>query len=209
MSQTHNLLHDRIVSMPARVTVLSEAIALEEADERLLRRLSAGEHEALETIYDRHAGAVFSLAHRMCPTHADVLTEEAFSVLWREARSGTDVGCVRGRLLQIARHHALALLRGGDRLDHGAAGARVSPGALDLVDSDHARSALDTLAPAERRSIELAYFEGLGVAEIATRTQTPQATVSHQLAHGMHRLRRDLVARLLAPASHDTSTFPE
>ncbi|MGI8428301.1 MAG: RNA polymerase sigma factor, partial [Solirubrobacteraceae bacterium] len=55
------------------------------ADEDLMQRVRDGDARAFEAIFDRHAGASFSLAYRMCGRRAltkDVV-QKAFLSLWR------------------------------------------------------------------------------------------------------------------------------
>lgn len=210
MPRTHSLTHSQTVSAPFQATVRSQPVARDD-DKLLLRRLAHGERAALATIYDRHGGTAFSLAHRMCGTRAGGVVEAAFLALWRQARAGQGVGPVRSRLLRITRQRALALLNDGDRIGHRATAAESGPRAPSLIglgDGD-ARAALEALPSAERQCIELAYFHGLSVAEIASRTRLPPAAVSDRLSRGMDRLHGVLVAGVLTLASRETPSFSQ
>lgn len=54
----------------------------------LVRRLAAGELEALAELYDRHAGAVYSLAFSIAgdAAVAEDITQDVFVKVWRQAR---------------------------------------------------------------------------------------------------------------------------
>ena len=75
-----------------------------------------GDAQAFELVYDRHSGAAFSLAYRMCGRRAtaeDVL-QEAFLALWRSgARYDRTRGSVRNWILRIVHNRAVDALRRG------------------------------------------------------------------------------------------------
>lgn len=204
MPPTHNVA----ASQPEPRTQLDAATR---EDDELLRRLADGDRGALAMIYDRHSGAAFTLAHRVCGGRGDDVVEEAFLALWREARAGRGDGAVRSRLLRITMDRSLALLHDGERRGRGSAQAYTiprRPSAIALVDGD-AHVAIDALPENERQCVELAYFDGLSIAEIAARTGLPPGTVSDRLGRGMERLHRILVAGMLTPAAGDGPTFPQ
>jgi RNA polymerase sigma-70 factor (ECF subfamily) len=162
-------------------------------DELLLGRLAGGDRDALATLYDRHGDAAFALAHEICGGAAQDIVDEAFLALWRQARAGR-VGYARTRLLRITRKRALERqhqtgrrLPGGDR---GPARGR-PPSLIELSDPD-ARAALSAAPPAERQCLELAYLDGLSVAEIATLYRLPVAAVCDYLRRGGEGVRRRL-----------------
>ena len=72
------------------------------------------EIEAFEVFYDRHAGAAYSLAHRIVgdPRVAEDVTQEAFLSVWR-SESGYDParGSVRTWTLGIVRNRAIDAIR--------------------------------------------------------------------------------------------------
>lgn len=197
MSPAHSLTETRAVPAPTTAPPTTRE------DVALLDRLARGERAALATIYDRHSVPAFSLAQRMCGPRAGDVVEESFLALWREARAGRGSGSVRSRVLRITHERALALRNDGERLGESAIGSRTSSGNSSLIglsDCD-ARAALEALAPPERRCIEMAYFDGLGIAEIATRTGFPPAAVKDRMARAVGRLGRALEATAATPPS--------
>ena len=55
-------------------------------------------------------------------------------------------------------------------------------------DEHRVAAALGTLPPAQRRTIELAYFEGLSQSEIAAKTASPLGTVKMRVKLAMAKL---------------------
>src|SRR5919202_1258437 len=84
------------------------------ADEDLMHLVSRADPLAFEVLYDRHAGAAFSLAYRMVGTRnaAEDVVQEAFLNLWRSgARYERTRGSVRTWVLGIVQHRAIDALR--------------------------------------------------------------------------------------------------
>src|ERR1700709_2921264 len=84
------------------------------ADEDLMQLVRRGEASAFEVVYERHSGAAFSLAYRMCGTRsaAEDVVQEAFLSLWRSrARYDRARGSVRTWVLGIVHNRAIDALR--------------------------------------------------------------------------------------------------
>lgn len=178
-------------------------------DDHLLRRLRAGELDALEQLYDRYSTLVYSVALRVVRDQgiAEDVTQEVFLRLWRRPRlydpaRGRFVSWVmsvtRNRAIDEQRRRsrrlreegddaeAIATLRSTDRLDDPALVAA-------LADERAAvRAAVRQLPPAQRQVIEMAYFAGLTQAEIAEATATPLGTVKTRVRLAMRKLRDTL-----------------
>jgi RNA polymerase sigma-70 factor (ECF subfamily) len=56
------------------------------------------------------------------------------------------------------------------------------------------REAFETMSPPQRSAIEMAYFEGLTHAEIATKTGEPLGTIKTRIRTGLLSLRKALAA---------------
>jgi RNA polymerase sigma-70 factor, ECF subfamily len=84
------------------------------ADEDLMQLVRRGQAAAFEVIYDRHVGAAYSLAYRMCGNRsaAEDVTQEAFLSIWRSAaRYDRMRGSVRTWVLGIVHNRAIDGLR--------------------------------------------------------------------------------------------------
>jgi RNA polymerase sigma-70 factor, ECF subfamily len=173
------------------------------ADEELMELVDDGAVRAFEVIFDRHAGAAYSLAYRMCGRRAlaEDIVQEAFLSLWR---SGTSYdrgrGSVRSWVLSAVHNRAVDALRragakaGRDVHDDGVTERLPAPEATDAEverrdEARRIRSALDELPPDQRQVIELAYFGGLSHNQIAEMLDLPPGTVKGRMRLGLTKMR--------------------
>ena len=190
------------------------------ADEDLIHRVDGGDARAFGVIFDRHSGAAFSLAHRMCGcrTIAEDIVQDAFLSLWRgAAHYDAARGSVRSWVLGAVHHKAIDLFRheavknGRDVSDDAAVEripARERPD-LEIERRDDARQvrgALERLPIDQRRVIELAYFGGFTHTEIAGMLELPAGTVKGRMRLGMVKLRLSLGDRTAAPVAAGTAS---
>jgi RNA polymerase sigma-70 factor (ECF subfamily) len=176
------------------------------ADEDLMQLVRRGEAAAFELVYERHCGAAFSLAYRMCGARgaAEDVVQEAFLSLWRSgARYDRARGSVRTWVLGIVHNRAIDSLRRSvvhDRRrasDEGIeerfeARERTEVEVARLSESAEIRQALLTLPTEQARVIELAYFGGFTQSEIATMIDTPIGTVKGRMRLGLEKMRSQL-----------------
>ena len=186
--------------------------AEEPADLELLRRMRLGDESALEALYARYGGLVYTLALRIVgdPELAREVLQDTFLRSWTRGEA-YDPG--RGRvpswLMGIARNRAIDLLRSRShqaRLREQeplAAAAHVSePAHPDATDAGvllrAVIHALQSLSAVQRRAIELAYYGGLTQVEIARELGEPLGTVKSRTRDAMERL-RGLLRPLVEP----------
>ncbi|MBS1871313.1 MAG: sigma-70 family RNA polymerase sigma factor [Actinobacteria bacterium] len=183
------------------------------ADEDLMQLVQRAEAAAFEVVYDRHAGAAFSLAYRMCGARqlAEEVVQEAFLSIWRSgARYDRRRGSVRTWILGIAHHRAIDVLRRGvvqDRHRASDEGLEERFEANDRTDVEVARreealevrGALDGLPDEQRRAIELAYYGGFTQSEIAEMLGVPIGTVKGRMRLGMEKMRDRLAPTEVVP----------
>ena len=188
-------------------------------DTELMRRLRAGDDQALALLYDRHAATVYGLARAILHDGAlaEELTHDVFLGLWQRPHLyEPSRGSFAGWLPRVARNRAIDVLR--RRRERPFAVTRDDQGADGMVDrlidpdpdpADQAvtnqtrrdvRVAMDQLAPDHQHLLTLAYFEGLTQREIAARLERPLGTVKTQIRTAMRRLANVLVPEPDAPA---------
>lgn len=165
-----------------------------------------GDAGAFEVVFDRHAGAAFSLAYRMCGSRgrAEDVVQEAFLSVWRSgARYDRARGSVRSWLLSVVHNRAIDALRrdlprdARDVRDEGLAERMPAPERTDTEverrdDARRVRSALHELPSEQRRVIELAYFGGFTHSQISEMLELPAGTVKGRMRLGLAKLRLSL-----------------
>jgi RNA polymerase sigma-70 factor (ECF subfamily) len=173
------------------------------ADEELMQLVRQGEMRAFELVFDRHSGAAFSLAYRMCGRQAmaEDIVQEAFMSLWRSgARYDASRGSVRTWVLSVVRNRAIDLFRregarGGRELAEEDAAERMP--APELTDTEverrdearQIRKALGKLPPDQRQVIELSFFGGFTHSQIASMLELPSGTVKGRMRLGLTKMR--------------------
>jgi RNA polymerase sigma-70 factor (ECF subfamily) len=177
----------------------------------LLPAVAGGDLAAFEALYDRYSSTLYALLLRILgnPDDAQEILQETFVKVWTSARMFDSVrGSELAWLISVARSRGIDKLRSrrirGER-EH-EAGREISihssfvektTGAEEAMRSQErtaVRSALAELPEAQRRALELAYFEGLSQSEIAERLAEPLGTIKTRMQLGMKKLRESLKA---------------
>jgi RNA polymerase sigma-70 factor (ECF subfamily) len=173
------------------------------ADEELMELVRAGDARAFEVIFDRHSGAAFSLAYRMCGRQAmaEDVVQEAFVSLWRSgARYDATRGSVRTWVLSVVRNRTIDAFRrenakgSRDVAEEGIAERMPAPELTDTEverrdEARQVRKALVELPPDQRQVIELAYFGGFTHSQIADMLELPSGTVKGRMRLGLTKMR--------------------
>ena len=197
--------------MPSRSSLTSSAQPelRSLADEDLMQLMSRCDAQAFEVVYERHSGAAYSLAYRMCGTRpqAEDVVQEAFVSIWRSgARYDRTRGSVRSWILGIVHNRAIDGLRRSlvhDKRRASDEGIEERFEATERTEVEAARreealaiqGVLAGLPPDQSRVIELAYFGGFTHSEIAEMLETPIGTIKGRMRLGLEKMRL-----LLAPA---------
>ena len=173
------------------------------ADEELMHLVRAGDAQAFEIVFDRHSGAAFSLAYRMCGRQAmaEDIVQEAFVSLWRSgARYDATRGSVRTWVLSVVRNRTIDAFRresakgSRDVSEEGIAERMAAPELTDTEverrdEARQVRKALVELPPDQRQVIELAYFGGFTHSQIADMLELPSGTVKGRMRLGLTKMR--------------------
>lgn len=176
------------------------------ADEELMQLVYRSSADAFEVIYDRHSGAAFSLALRICSQRAlaEDVVQEAFLSLWRSrARYDRNRGSVRTWVLGIVHNRSIDALRRRAVRERGIVtedGIEERIEAPERTDAEFARreearevrDALEQLPDEQSRVIELAYFGGMTHVQIASMLNTPVGTIKGRMRLGLAKMRMTL-----------------
>jgi RNA polymerase sigma-70 factor (ECF subfamily) len=173
-------------------------------DRELLTRVAHGDVDALREIYDQHAPRAMAIAFRILRRveEAEDIVQETFLEIWRRApQFDPERGGAVAWVVTIARSRAIDRLRASATVDRTIEGAANAPDLLAPVDfpsptveverrreQNRVARAMAVLPPEQRKTIELAYFEGLSQSEIATRTSSPLGTVKMRVKLALTKL---------------------
>ena len=185
-------------------------------DAALLARIVARDEAAVEALYARYAGPLYSLALQVTRAErfAQDVVQETFVAVWRDAgRFDPSRGAVGPWLFSLARHKAIDLVRREQNVRKRTADVDLEfEEAADDVDSEawlrirqeRVRVAIEELTPAQREALELAFFGGLTHVEVAERLGIPLGTAKTRIRSALLRLRDilgDSVSELPGEAS--------
>jgi len=164
----------------------------------LIARIRAGDESAMSDLYDRYSGIVYGVALRVLGNTmaAEDVLQEVFLQLWRNPQA---FDAERGRLAPwlavIARNRSIDVLRKRpmeediDELPI-STGVNLEDEASERMAIDKVRGVLAQLPPDQRKTLEMAYFEGLTHTEIASKTGEPLGTVKTRIRYGLLALRK-------------------
>jgi RNA polymerase sigma-70 factor, ECF subfamily len=184
---------------------LRAATVTDDADRAALDRISRGELDALDELYERYKTMAYSIALRITndASLAEDVVQDAFLGAWRNAaRYIEGRGSVKTWLLSIVHHRAIDAVRRRRPTTDLPSREEAPPPALRLpdvwtevvanLDAAAVRAALAALTDVQREAIELAYFGGLTQVEIAEKTATPLGTVKSRMRLGLLAMRKVL-----------------
>jgi RNA polymerase sigma-70 factor (ECF subfamily) len=168
------------------------------SDEVLLARIARGDQLAMRTLFARHRVPLYRFVLRIVrdPALAEDILSEVFLAVWRRAPQFEARSQVSTWLLAIARYKAIDALR---RRHESALDETMAEGIADPADDpevalqkkDRAevlRDSLAALSPEHAEVIDLVYYHGKPVAEVAHIVGAPEATVKTRMFYARKRL---------------------
>jgi RNA polymerase sigma-70 factor, ECF subfamily len=173
-------------------------------DAGLLARIVARDERAVEALYERYSGPLYSLAYRVtgADRFAQDVVQEVFIAVWKDAaRFDPSRGSVGPWLFSLARHKAIDLVRRESTVRKRTADVDLElEVASDDVDREVWRNvrrervldALGQLTETQRTALELAFFGGLTHVEVAERLGIPLGTAKTRIRSALLRLRDTL-----------------
>jgi RNA polymerase sigma-70 factor, ECF subfamily len=183
---------------------LAQAAAPETtSDEMLIRRIAEGDQLAMRTLFGRHRVPLYRWLLRLVGDEAlaEDLLSDVFLDVWRQAAAFEARSSVSTWLLAIARHKALSARR---RRPDAELDERIAASVADPADdpevvlqkktrADLLRHSLARLSPEHGEVIDLVYFHGKSVKEVAEIIGIATATVKTRMFYARKKL-ADFVA---------------
>lgn len=171
----------------------------------LIARVARGDEHAFAELYDLIAPRVHATVLRVVrdPAMSEEVTQEVMVELWRLApRYEASRGSVVAWATTVAHRRAVDRVRSSqssrdrDQRDLDRTPRRPHDEVAELVEDRMERErvtrALASLTPAQRESIELAYFSGYTYREVAAVLDVPEGTVKTRIRDGLIRMRDEL-----------------
>lgn len=175
-------------------------------DPDLLARVARGDRGAFSQLYEQSCALLFSLAFRILgdrESAADLLQDVYLEVWRKRVRYDADRGSPMAWMVTMTRSRAIDRLRSRTAKGHGITDplenspaiqlADGNPGPLEASAGNETRSlvgkVLAELPEAQRKAIELAFYQGLSHSEIAAQLNEPLGTIKTRIKLGMDKLR--------------------
>jgi RNA polymerase sigma-70 factor, ECF subfamily len=168
------------------------------SDNILIARIASGDRLAMQTLFARHRVSVYRWVVRIVRDEAlaEDLLSEVFLDVWRQAAKFESRASVSTWLLAIARYKALSAQRrrADVELDEEVVATIAHPAddperALQKKDQGELiRRALAKLSPEHSEIIDLVYYHGKSVKEVAEVVDIPEATVKTRMFYARKNL---------------------
>jgi len=166
----------------------------------LLQEIQSGSQNAMAVFFDRYSRMVYSVALRVLndPSEAEDVMQEIFVQIWQNP--GAFVagrGSLGGWLVVVTRNRAVDKLR--RRKPSDPVELFALPSSTNLAQEmeqafllEKIRAAMTKLPEEQRKSVELAFFEGLSHSEIAGKTGEPLGTIKTRIRLALIAIRKEL-----------------
>lgn len=176
-------------------------------DEQLLSQVGVGSRDALGLLFRRHARAVFHVAYRILrdEAEADDLRQEVFIYLSeRSQQFDAQKGSGSSWIMQVTYHRALDRRRyldfrqhyGSEEFDEQRIPKTTVQPSPETLDGKAIRDRLkDQLTPVQQETLELHFFEGYSLREIAEKNGETVGNVRHHYYRALERLRSHLFSK--------------
>lgn len=167
-------------------------------DGTLLTMVQRGDEHAMASLFDRYSKIVYSVALRVLrdPASAEDVLQEVFMQIWRHPESFVPAAAgLGGWLSVVSRNRSIDALR-RKRPTEPIAEISLSGSQNVAAEAErnslmeHARRAIMHLPVEQRKTLEMAFFDGLTHTEIAEITGDPLGTVKTRIRSALISLRK-------------------
>jgi RNA polymerase sigma-70 factor, ECF subfamily len=193
-----NLLLAQVRSMDSEMRLASSPPPPAQDDSTLLLQVQRGEEPAMASLFDRYSKVVYSVALRVLrdPASAEDVLQEVFMQIWRNPDGFVATrGSLGGWLAVVARNRSIDMLRRKrptEQVDDMALASNYNLANEAERNSlmEKARTVIHRLPVEQRKTLEMAFFDGLTHSEIAEMTGDPLGTVKTRIRSALTSLRK-------------------
>jgi RNA polymerase sigma-70 factor, ECF subfamily len=168
-------------------------------DEALAEQFARRDGAAYETAYERFRPRMFAAAMRILQDAeaASECVQDVFLNLWRRENAYSALrGSLEAFLVTCARNRALMRIRSSDRAARTAQKLPAPDEYLmedDPIERERINRALSRLSNGQEAVVQLAYYRGMTLSEVAAELAIPIGTVKGRLSSALRALRRALI----------------
>jgi RNA polymerase sigma-70 factor (ECF subfamily) len=182
-------------------TCIQHSMTAQEHDLDLIRRMASGDENAMREIYVAYGQRLFAYALRLTNDHATAedVTQETLVIAWHTAGKFRREGRLIAWLLRIVHHTAMKTLRHTaeqlDTIEETLPEKNASPEEQAQAEEMKrwVRKGLQDLSTEHRAVLELVFYQGLTLNEVAEVCQCPPGTVKSRLSYARAHLRGVLI----------------
>jgi RNA polymerase sigma-70 factor, ECF subfamily len=202
MQHSCNLLRVQVRFMYRETGIVNPPPLSEKDDATLLALVQQGDEYAMASLFDRYSKIVYSVALRVLrdPAAAEDVLQEVFMQIWRNPSGFVATrGSLGGWLAVVSRNRSIDALRRKrptESVDEMALASN-----YNLADEaernnmmEKARGVIHQLPMEQRKTLEMAFFDGLTHSEIAEMTGDPLGTVKTRIRSALSTLRKAFTA---------------
>jgi RNA polymerase sigma-70 factor (ECF subfamily) len=168
----------------------------QEQDLDLIRRMLAGDEDAVRELYAAYGQRLYTYALRITsdPATAADVTQDTLVTAWRTANRFRGEGRLIAWLLGIVHHSALKTLRHASQplelIEETVPETGPSPEEQTQTGEMNRwiRQGLQSLSVEHRAVLELVFYQGLSLNEVAEICRCPLGTVKSRLSHARQHL---------------------
>jgi len=180
--------------IPERRALVTE----QERDLILVKRIAEGDESALRELYAAYGQRMYAYALRLTdmPGTADDVVQDTLVIVWQSASRFRGEGRVLAWLLGILHHTAMKTLRHplqpiSEEMEATLVAPAASPeeNVQAKEQSQWVHRGLQSLSPEHRAVLELVFYQGLSLNEVAQVCDCPVGTVKSRLSYARKHLR--------------------
>lgn len=164
----------------------------------LLRRISEGDNDAVRELYAQYGQRLYAYALRITndPATAEDVVQHTLVTVWKTAKNFRGESRLLTWLLGIVHHTAIKMIRSKTEYLHETAQENIPQNQPTLEEQAQGQETkrwiqdgLQSLSSEHRMVLELVFYQGLSLNEVAQVLKLPLGTVKSRLSYARNHLR--------------------